>query len=32
MTSEDSVLQRRQHGDLRPEVEHILELGRVHTT
>ena len=26
MTSEDSVLQRRQHGDLRPEVEHILEL------
>ena len=26
MTSEDSVLQRRQHGDLHPEVEHILEL------
>ena len=26
MTSEDSVLQRRQHGDLRQEVEHILEV------
>ena len=26
MTSEDSVLQRRQHGDLLPELEHILEL------